>query len=94
MIFTPPESPTGASETDSLTSLTSSVSYGSSPGRGTSPIPPHNTSMLATPTRLSKPSTRTSISKLPASSRMVPSKLATPSGQPVSGLRKPKMTKE
>jgi hypothetical protein len=94
MIFTPPESPTGASETDSLTSLTSSVSYGSSPGRGTSPIPPHNTSMLTTPTRLTKPSTRTSISKLPASSRMVPSKLATPSGQPVSGLRKPKMTKE
>ncbi|GBB89009.1 hypothetical protein RclHR1_15640007 [Rhizophagus clarus] len=94
MIFTPPESPTGASETDSLTSLTSSVSYGSSPGRGTSPIPPHNTSMLATPTRLSKPGARTSVSKLPASRIVVPSKLATPSGQPVSGLRKPKMTKE
>ncbi|RIA98041.1 hypothetical protein C1645_813260 [Glomus cerebriforme] len=49
MIFTPPESPTGASKMDSLTSLTSSVSYGSSPGRATSPIPPHNT---ATSTRL------------------------------------------
>ncbi|RIA98040.1 hypothetical protein C1645_813259 [Glomus cerebriforme] len=96
IIFTPPESPTGASEMDSFTSLISSVSYGSSPGRVTSPIPPHNTTI---PTRLSKPGTQTSItrvssiSKLPAS-RMVPSKLATPSGQLVSGLRKPRVTKE
>jgi hypothetical protein len=91
-IFTPPESPTNASETDSLTSLTSSVSYGSSPGRGTSPIPSHNTSI---PTRLSKPSTRTSITgvssvnKSPAS-RIIPSKLATPGSQ-VPGLRKPRV---
>ncbi|CAG8573256.1 12352_t:CDS:2 [Funneliformis caledonium] len=93
-IFSPPESPT-ASETDSLTSLASSVSCGSSPGRGTSPIPPHNTSMLATPTtRLSKHGSRMSmtaapsgISKLP-SSRMLSSKLATASGH-VTGLKSP-----
>ncbi|CAI2173466.1 4777_t:CDS:2 [Funneliformis geosporum] len=90
-IFSPPESPT-ASETDSLTSLASSVSCGSSPGRGTSPIPPYN-SMLATPTtRLSKHGTRMSmvaapsgISKLP-SSRMPPSKLATASGHAIAGV--------
>ncbi|CAG8805195.1 1243_t:CDS:2 [Gigaspora margarita] len=89
IIFTPPESPTNASETDSLTSLTSSVSYGSSPGRGTSPIPP--ASMITSPTRISsKSSNRASmitppsrISKL-TYTRTTPSKLATPGSQAAS----------
>ncbi|CAG8541780.1 2590_t:CDS:2 [Acaulospora morrowiae] len=100
LMFTPPESPTGASETDSLTSLTSSVSYGSSPGRGTSPIPPYNTSMIS-PTSIiaSKPSKRSSmisspngISRLP-SAKVTPSKLMSPNSivasQTTTGLRPP-----
>ncbi|CAG8503909.1 1890_t:CDS:2, partial [Scutellospora calospora] len=72
VIFTPPESPTNASETDSLTSLTSSVSYGSSPGRGTSPIPTYNSaSMITSPTRISsKSSNRTSMIKPPGVSKL------------------------
>ncbi|CAG8581339.1 9841_t:CDS:2, partial [Acaulospora colombiana] len=97
LVFTPPESPTGASETDSLTSLTSSVSYGSSPGRGTSPVPPYNTSMISPASVISPNSSKRAsmISKLPAS-KVPPSKLMAPNsisaGQNTSiptGLRIP-----
>ncbi|CAG8541105.1 10552_t:CDS:1 [Cetraspora pellucida] len=91
IIFTPPESPTNASETDSLTSLTSSVSYGSSPGRGTSPIPP--ASVITSPTRISsKSSNRTSMITPPSGiskltyTRTTPLKPTTPGSQAASGV--------
>ncbi|RHZ49945.1 hypothetical protein Glove_508g7 [Diversispora epigaea] len=104
LIFTPPESPTGASETDSLTSLASSVSYGSSPGRGTSPVPSHNIPMTS-PSRIASKPKRTSMispstpspssggSKLPTTKVTSPSKFASPGNrqsihQP-TGLRPP-----
>ncbi|CAG8436920.1 7626_t:CDS:2 [Ambispora gerdemannii] len=105
-LFSPPESPTNGSETDSLTSLTSSVSYGSSPGRGTSPIPP--TLIGNSPVRKSGVGVTRSLSsasKLPPSrftpppatdtAATTPSKLATSVGtqlRPPSsfGLRRPK----
>ncbi|CAG8600725.1 7218_t:CDS:2, partial [Ambispora leptoticha] len=92
-LFSPPESPSNASETDSLTSLTSSVSYGSSPGRGTSPIPP--TSLIGSPSiRKSGVGVTRSLSMSTPPSRLTPpsaavttgiaattpSKLATPAG--------------
>ncbi|CAG8524260.1 12620_t:CDS:2 [Cetraspora pellucida] len=91
IIFTPPESPTNASETDSLTSLTSSVSYGSSPGRGTSPIPP--SSVITSPTRISsKSSNRSSMITPPSGiskftyTRTTPLKPTTPGSQAASGV--------
>ncbi|CAG8565810.1 8541_t:CDS:2 [Diversispora eburnea] len=94
LIFTPPESPTGASETDSLTSLASSVSYGSSPGRGSSPVPSHNLSMTSPSRIASKQNKRTSMispptpssggSKLPTTKAIPPSKFASPGNNSTS----------